>query len=372
MKKFGRTLCALALATATCGALATPAFAGPIKEYTVRVYAGNEGTVNGKSVDQTTVSATTPSQDPGRVNLRTQFPAEVNDNSKYYVKGYRISGKDSNDQSFENNHVSYSDDSSYMNDPYDGLVADVPITESTDFIVAYGVRGNMENVTIRFVVQGTGQELGTRTVEGKVGDRIVEGYEYFDNYRPLYRNITGTVKDSSTDANANVWTLEYVPVTSATSTTTTEGGTTTTVTTVTGGGGGTTTTTVTGGGGGGTDNGGTTTTTTDNGGDTGDNGGNGGNGGNASTTTTVQEPPATQEILDVDNPLASPDGQEGGDNGTTNSGDDGNTQPTEPNKVGFAPIPFVLVILALIALAGFTLFRILSKSSEDDDEEDDE
>jgi len=355
MKKFGRMLCALALATATFGVLATPAYAGPIKQYTVRVYGGNQGTVNGKSVDQTTVTAKGGSEEPERINLKTQFPAKENDSSKYYVKGYRIAGKDSNEQSFENNHISYAEDDSYMNDPYDGLVADVPITESTDFIVAYGVRGDMQDVTIRFVVQGTGQELGTRTVEGKVGDRIVEGYEYFEGYRPLYRNITGTVRDASTDPNANVWTLEYVPATSGGTT----GGGTTTVTTVTGGGGGTTTT-VSGGGGGtgtGTNN---TTTTTD----------NGGNGGNASTTTTIQEPPATQEILDVDNPLASPDSQEGGDTGNSGTGDDGNTQPTEPNKVGFAPIPFVAIILALIALAGFVLFRILGNSAEDDDEED--
>ena len=372
----------LAAAAVVIAALlvATPALAA---QYKIRLYAGNEGEVScvnkedwvtedGKTRGDWTkdyVEITRDYDIEKGINLSDEFDVKVSDPTKYYFKGYRTSGKDNRDTG--------------------GLRDHIFVTQDMDFVVAYGSRGQMVKYTVRFVEQGTGKALTNdagkteETYEGKVGDKPVVAYSYVPGYRPLYNNITGTLKDGE-----NVWNLPYVAL--ETATTTTNEGTTTTTTS----GGGTTVTTVSGGG--------TTTTTTTSGGGSSSSTSESGDEGedeNASTdnattgddanntestdateTTTPATPPATEEILDVDNPLASPD--EGTDEGTTGSDDGtdaekpnhgntttGSTDSSETEGSGESGPSFAVAIGAIIGalllgLLGFLWYR--TKHETDD------
>ena len=165
LKRMLLALCAVVLALAF---VAAPAYADSY-EYDVRIFAGNHGTFGGDDV--VTLGTYAEGTEITVTRQQVEDMLSMEDGTKYYVKGFRISGQD----------TLYS---SYTFD----------VNEDTDLIVAYGVEGAMTSYTIHFVVEATGQELGSATFTGKVGDKPVESYEYFECYRPLYRNITGTLR----------------------------------------------------------------------------------------------------------------------------------------------------------------------------------
>lgn len=279
-------ICTVALIAAfTFSVLPAYATKGDPYNYTVRVYGGNEGTYASQGVYETTVAA------GGEMTLSIEDAVPTDD--KYYVKGFRISGQD-------------------------GLFdrATFNVNEDMDFVVAYGVRGDQVAYTLSFVEYGTGRQLADPvTYYGNVGDKPVVAYEYIDGYRPRYLNITGTLQESGND-----WTFEYIPATTVAATT--EGGTTTGGTT-TGGtatGGTATGGTATGGTAtGGTATGGTATGGTAAGGTEGTAAGGTATGGTAAggtaaggaagaagtEGTAIATEPQTEEIRDIDNPLAS-------------------------------------------------------------------
>lgn len=81
-------------------------------------------------------------------------------------------------------------------------------------------------------------------------------------------------------------------------------------------------------------------------------------------------PPETQEILDVDNPLASPDQGDQGDEGTgdegqaaTPEGIDENENPTTTTK-GVSPIAAIIGAAAAAALGGLGFFFWKRKQDE--------
>lgn len=286
MTKVMRALRMLALATLLACLTAVPALAKDYT-YTVRVFGGNKGSVQGKKT-----YVVSDEYAYGQSCTLSRDWVKVNDD-KYYVKGFRISGRD------------------------EMCKETFKVTEDTDIVVAYGVKGNMVEYTISFVEYGTGNPLkddggnSSLTLKGNVGDKPVVAAAYVPGYRPLYENITGTLKEGE-----NSWTIEYVkletPETRTTTTTTTTGPTTTRPTT--------TTTTVTNQGT--TVENGTTNATTENAGTaegTADEGTEGeGTEAEATETEATTETeeieaeetalaaPETQEILDMDNPLAGP------------------------------------------------------------------
>lgn len=350
MKKltFGLRALGLALASLVMAVmLVAPAFAAT--QYRVRVYAGKEGKVNGSTdYDEVMVDY------GGTVRLSDSFAVEVTDTSKYYFKGFRLSGKDNRDGL------------------YDQITS---VTEDMDFVVAYGSRGKMTTYTVRFVENGTGNALqddqgrSEVTYEGKVGDKPVVAYSYVPGYRPLYNNITGTLKEKASD---NVWNLPYVRVEPETvivdegTTTTVTEGTTTTTTTTTPTTPTTTTTTPT-----------TTTTTTPT---TTTNEGTGTETTTTPTPTTTVETtptnPPTEEILDVDNPLAGPgQGDDGKEDGTgDDTGDDGSEvigtdeNPTTTNKPsGITPFLAIIVAAGVAALGGLLYFFYKRRQEEEEE-----
>ena len=357
-KMLYRVLCSIALAFAAVLALASPAFADDYT-YTVRVLGGSQGTYDGQEV-----AVLGPFAYGEECTLELD-KVEVKDGAKYYPKGFKVAGQDALAK------------------------ANFSVYEDMDFVVAYGVQGDMVEYTVRFVQNGTtnllqdDQGRTSVTYVGKVGDKPVVAYSYVPGYRPLYQNITGTLKKDE----PNVWDLPYVPIEQeqqqeqqqqqtttptqqTTETVVTETTTTTTPTTTT-----TTTPTPTT----------TESTVTPENGEQGTNeGGNAGNEGVEGTPTTpttpvnptVEEPeptttnpPATQEIYDVDNPLAAPNsGESTTPTDTNNGGGNGEPEGNKPSGIS-GPIIAALIAAAIAAIGGIVYFVLRRRSETDYDDE---
>lgn len=212
-------------------------------KYQVTIFSGKQGSFSGTaglvvkgadySVSNTADAIVIKDLNPGdTVSFEARSGAVALDkDSKYYVQGIRISGRDNN-AAVENSSFE--------------------VTGDQEYVVAYGIK------------DANGNKLAdSQTFYGNVGDKPVVAYTYIDGYTPEYRNLTKTL---SANAAENVFTFNYLPYETVTVTTPGQTITNTTEQTVTVPGGTTTTT------------GGTTGTT----GGTGTNA----NGGNAAGTTT--------------------------------------------------------------------------------------
>ena len=343
-----RVFCGLLLALVASLAIAVlPAYADDAT-YKVRVWGGNEGVFK----DQTDAGYAEKSFEYGStINLQKEFGEATVTNPKYYFRGFRVSGED-------------------------GLIGAVTVESDLDFVAAYGVEGEMVPYTLHFVDHyNTSKELALpQTYYGKVGDKPVAAFEYIEGYRPLYRNITGTLQPEGND-----WTFEYVPLETGEN----EGGNDN--------GGGNN-----GGNEGGNDNGGGNNGGNDNGGgneggnnggteggnDNGggneggnDNGGGNAAGGNAAGGNAAggnaegnqnegdqagnqNAAPPTEEILDVDNPRASGVDDDKGKTKEPKSEDDGKTtDPKSGSPAGMGiPIGVIYGVAALIVAAVAAIF----------------
>ena len=212
------------------------------RQYTVRVYAGNQGAFSGGSKVYT--DNTSP------YSRYSQNVTTVTPNKGYYVKGIKESGKDQ-------------------------LLGGYQMVEDRDYVVAYGIEGNEVKYTVHYVLYGSETELAPpQTFYADPGDRPVSSYIYIDGYQP-YRRTTRTI---GLDESQNVLYAYYTRITTGTT-----------------GGGGTITNVTTGGGGVAA----------------------GGNAANANTATanananSVLPQPGyqmTEDILDLDVPLAEFEG----------------------------------------------------------------
>ncbi len=196
---------ALSMAAHAADGDAVPANGG--LTYTVRLYPGAQGTLypaniisvqgganysmameNGVCVLSglpygAIVTFRTDEETEGGVALnRTE-----NADSKYYVRGVRESGQD-------NSTVSQSAFS---------------VTGDIDYVVAYGIRGEMVAYTIRFE-DAAGNELAPALVRhGNIGDKPIVAYQYIEGYRPQAYNLAKTL---SQNAEENVFTFTYAPI----------------------------------------------------------------------------------------------------------------------------------------------------------------
>lgn len=279
--------------------------------YTITLYAGNVGTFSDGSTTKTyTVDLN------GEVNFQDDIKDVVltGDNAKtYYVKGVREAGKD-------NNTVS---------------ATRFTVTSDREYVIAYGIKGNMVPYTISYVDRSTGATLyPSQTFYGVVGDKPVVAYQYVDGYQPEAYNMTGTLK-----AEGNEWTFYYNAKPTSTETVidegTTNNGSTTNRTNTT------------------TNNG----TTTDNNTATGDNSNSEVTDDNNNTATDENggeesnvDENGTQDIVDLD------------DNDTPleniNADDSNDTDKNMLVYIGVA-------VVAIAALVGFLFFVFKKKKKED-------
>ena len=259
MKKWKRLLVSLLTVSMTLGASTMSVMADDTTPYTYKVTlsAGNKGTINGQNkIEKSDIAYGSDFS----FDNAALYNIQVTDD-RYYVKGIRLSGRDN-----------------ASSEPLDAPA--FTVTGDADYVVAYGIKGNMVAYTVNYQ-DASGKSLAeSQTFYGNVGDKPVVAYRYVENYIPDALALTKTLSDNESE---NVFTFTYTPgatdriVETTTTVTTTVPGTATpgTGTGNVGTAGGTT-----GGTTGGTagTTGGTTSTT----GGTGTNA----NGGNAAGTTT--------------------------------------------------------------------------------------
>ena len=130
-----------------------------------------------------------------RVNFSSRM-ISLKDNSKYYVKGIRESGKD-------NNTVYFSA---------------FTVEGDRDYVVAYGILGDAVAYTVNYEDEAGRRLAPSETYYGNVGDRPVVSYLYIEGYQPQAYNLIGRLSENAAE---NVFTFVYSRVTPGTTTTTT-------------------------------------------------------------------------------------------------------------------------------------------------------
>ena len=206
-KKIIHRLFAGALSLCLCfttGALHTHAEGRKAYTYTVNFYTGNHGSFAGTShvmVDNSKSGSSYQISGSGSLvtvsglmrNDVVSFDAamigavDLKENSKYYVKGIRQSGRD-------NDTVSLSA---------------FRVEKDQDYVVAYGIRGELTSYVVNYQ-DTSGRTLApSRTYYGNVGDRPVVAFLYIEGYEPQAYNLTRTLTANTAE---NVFTFEYARV----------------------------------------------------------------------------------------------------------------------------------------------------------------
>ncbi len=170
--------------------------------YTVTVYSGKQGTFTstaGIQVDNHSTGSAYHVLEPNAakdtvyitglqygdvVTIDAQACVKLGSDSRYYVGGVRQSGRD-------NQTVS---ESAFK------------VVSDRDYVVAYGIKGNMVSYTVNYVDEEGNELLESQTYYGAVGDRPVVAFRYIEDYIPLTYNLTKTL---SADETQNVFTFVY-------------------------------------------------------------------------------------------------------------------------------------------------------------------
>ena len=296
MKKWKRLLVSLLTVAMTIGTASMSVMAAEPYTYTVTLSAGNKGTINGQNkIEVANLSS-------GSKVIFNLNDIQVTDD-RYYVKGIRLSGRD--------------------NDEADEALAAYrfPIDGDADYVVAYGIKGNMVAYTVNYQDASGNALAESQTFYGNIGDKPVVAYRYIENFIPQALALTKTLSENEAD---NVFTFTYAPgetnrvvETTTTITTVVPGNTVYNTVTVPAGtvAGGTTTggTNAAGGNANGTTTGGTNVTggnaneTTTPGGTTDANGGQDADQDNTVENTDEQTPQGLVDLDDEDTPTGNID-----------------------------------------------------------------
>ena len=147
--------------------------------YTVRFFAGKQGSfVTGEMLVFEGLHY------GDRINFY-QSAVTLNDNSKYYIRGIRESGKDNSDST---------------------QTSSFQVTGDRDYVIAYGILGDATSYTINYVDPNGNPLAPSETYYGNVGDRPVVAYIYIEGWMPQSYNMTQTLEK---DPAENVFTFVY-------------------------------------------------------------------------------------------------------------------------------------------------------------------
>ena len=166
--------------------------------YTVSFSAGGQGSINGgiqvrKASGNSSSVSIESKGDKVVVNgleygdvisCDAQGNVSLNENSKYYVKGIRLSGRD-------NNTVAQS---AFL------------VSGDQDYVVAYGIPGELAEYTVNYVDANGNKLAESKTYYGNVGDEPVIAYLYIDGYIPSSYNQSGKLVS---DASKNIFNFVY-------------------------------------------------------------------------------------------------------------------------------------------------------------------
>ena len=190
MRKFLGVVLALLLVLQV--GVVTAAADGGEYTYTVRIFAGNRGKIDG---DQTVYVF--PNQKLGStitfVADETASSRVHADDSRYFVRGIRLSGHDNGGRN---------NDSALQ--PQTILV-----TGDVDYVVAYGIRGQLVTYTVNYQAADGTTLRDSMTYYGNVGEQPVIAYLYIDGYQPQAYNLTKTLSANEAE---NVFTFVYTPL----------------------------------------------------------------------------------------------------------------------------------------------------------------
>lgn len=174
--------------------------------YTVTFYAGNNGTFSQSQFkDFLTLDGYAPDCDVVRAadgssvtvsgipaNMRISYDAaaagavDLLQDGRYYVKGLRQSGHDNAEARVG--------------------ITSFQVTKDLDYVVAYGIRGDMTTYTVLYQDSAGNTLAPSRTYSGNVGDRPVAGYRYIEGYQPQAYNLTRTLVKNAAE---NIFTFVY-------------------------------------------------------------------------------------------------------------------------------------------------------------------
>ena len=198
MRKLKKFLTAMVSASVVLSFSAVPAWAEENYDYTVTFYAGNQGVFSGtQGLQINSKGDVSISSQEDRISISgltrgdvvsfdiNQGAVSLNEESKYYVQGLRMSGRDNDEQ---------------MEEPAFWVTGD------EDYVVAYGIRGDMTSYTVNYVDESGNELAPSRTYYGNVGDRPVVAYLYMEGYNPEALTLTRTLSANQAD---NVFTFEY-------------------------------------------------------------------------------------------------------------------------------------------------------------------
>lgn len=145
--------------------------------YQVTLHAGNQGTIGGQ--DSVTISDL---QYGAQVSFDLSTIQVTDD--RYYVKGVRLSGRD-------NNTVN---------------ATAFRVEGDADYVVAYGIKGNLVAYTVKYQDASGKQLAADSTFYGNVGDKPIVAYKYIENYVPQALALTKTLSANEAE---NVFTFVY-------------------------------------------------------------------------------------------------------------------------------------------------------------------
>ena len=175
--------------------LTVPCFAAEYT-YTLTFLSGKQGSFDGSCVsvqgEDYSVQSSSSKVTVSGLHLNDVVTFQVGgvtmpEDSRYYVRGIRESGKD-------NSTV--------------GLTA-IRVTGDQDFVVAYGIKGNLTQYTVNYQNENGETLADSRTYYGNVGDMPVVAYLYIEGYYPQAYNLSKELSDNSAN---NVLTFVYTRI----------------------------------------------------------------------------------------------------------------------------------------------------------------
>ncbi|MCI9657934.1 MAG: hypothetical protein HFI14_04925 [Lachnospiraceae bacterium] len=108
----------------------------------------------------------------------------LGESSPYYVRGIRKSGYDNDELA----------------------LGALSVKQDQDYVVAYGIKGEMVAYQVHFE-DASGRRLAdSRTYYGNIGDRPVVAFLYIDGYEPQAYNLTKTLSENEAE---NIFTFVY-------------------------------------------------------------------------------------------------------------------------------------------------------------------
>ena len=195
MKKIKKLIMAVAAATLLVSLTVGSVMAAEEYTYTVRFSAGVQGNFDGTAgLDVSNADAIVTAgadeiiisglKQDDVVIFNAQAGVSLDADSKYYVQGTRLSGRDNNT----------------------AAMTAIVVDEDADYVVAYGIKGEQVSYTVNYYHEDGTELAPADTFYGNIGEKPVVAYKYIEDYVP---QVYGYTKTLSANAAENVFTFIY-------------------------------------------------------------------------------------------------------------------------------------------------------------------